>query len=71
MVILRQTFVIKILKHVSDRFYDRQLYVEVGCRFENRVEIFDEVANWRAWSKVSFDHAPTMFLQDAAVAVTT
>ena len=71
MVILRQTLVIKILKHVSDHFHDRQLYVEVGCRFENRVEIFDEIANRCARAKVALDHATTMFLQDAAVAVTT
>ena len=70
MVILCQTFVVKILKHVSDCYYDWQLYVEIGCRFENRVEIFDEISNWRAGAKVTPDHASAMFLQDAAVAVT-
>ena len=37
---------------------------------ENRIEIFDEIANWRAGAKVTLDHASAMFLQDAAVAVT-
>ena len=70
MVMLRQSLVIKILKHVPDRFHNRQPNVQVARRFENRVEIFDEIANWRAGAKVTLDHASAMFLQDAAVAVT-
>ena len=67
---LRQSLIVKILKHVPDRFHDRQPNVQVARRFENRDEIFDKISNWRTGAKVTRDHALAMFLQDAAVAVT-
>ena len=70
MVMPRQSLVVKILKHVPDRLDDRQPILQVARRFENRVEILDEIANLRAGAKVTPDHASAMFLEDAAVAVT-
>ena len=67
---LRQSLVIKILKHVPDRFHNRQPNVQVASCLENGIEILDEIANWRAGAKVAADHAPAMLLQDPAVAVT-
>src|ERR1017187_3108625 len=53
--------VVERLEHVAHRLDDRQLRQTnlLGCG-QYRVEVLDEVADWRAGTEVAVDHAPAV-----------
>jgi hypothetical protein len=62
------TLVVERLEHVAHRLDDRQLrQADLLGRGQYRVEVLDEVADWRAWAEVAVDHAPAVLLQHTAV----
>ena len=64
--------VVEAFEYVPNRLDDWQIRQANFLGYsQNGIEIFDEIAYWSAGSKVTIDHAPTMFLERAAISVAT
>src|ERR1035437_4699739 len=60
--------VVERLEHVAHLLDDRQLrQADLLGRGQYRVEVLDEVADWRARAEVAVDHAPALLLEHTAI----
>ena len=60
--------VVQRLEHVAHCLDDRQLrQADLFGRRQYRVEVLDEVADWRTRAEMAVDHAPAVLLEHTAV----